>query len=452
MLQASVLARSIAALRQKQRTGRLSVDADSSRTFVYLRQGHIVFAEEGTQGETLGRLLVRQKLLSQEQYLSVLSKMTDALVSNEQIRFGETAVELGFLSEQQVRSALVDQVRWKVVRCFMREAPTWSFVDGESLVEDVPELVMTLEGLFFDAAQWFEREQNFECGLGKVLGRYVFLEPSTRMPLAYALNLDETHTEALGVFDGQRTTSELLQRSPGAGFPMEAVLTTLAVLQPACFLEQRFVPKAEPSRAPAQPAAPRRAPAPPPPAPAPAAAPARPAIPVAIAPPIDRARVSQVFQRIAEQPQPKAQVEAHFRAPKSDQERRLLAEQAYQHGRKHLDAGRREQALTHLRRAVELEPDNKEYGLVVDFTEQRDRLGTDAVASSRLRRAAVEILRADPNFAQGFYIAGYLQFVAGEYAAAKRYLLRSLSLDPTLVDAERYLRLSELRLAPKPAR
>lgn len=450
MLQASVLARSIAALRAKQRTGRLAVDADASRTFVYLRAGHIVFAEEGTQGETLGRLLVRQRLLSQEQYLSVLSKMTDALVSNEQIRFGETAVELGYLSEAQVRSALVDQVRWKVVRCFMREAPTWSFVEGESLVDDVPELLMTLEGLFFDAAQWFEREQNFECGLEKVLGRHVFLEPGSRMPFAYALNLDDAFTEALSMFDGQRTTSELLQRSPVAGFPIEAVLTTLAVLQPACFLEQRFVPKPDPSRGPAPVAA--RPPAQPSPVPAPAPAPARPAIPAAIAPPIDRARVSQVFQRIAEQPKPKLATEAHFREPKSAQERRLLAEQAYQHGRKQLGAGRVEQALPHLRRAVELEPDGKEYRLVADFAEQRDRLTSDAVASTRLRRAAVEILRADPNFAYGFYVAGYLQFAGGDYPAAKRYLLRSLSLDPTLTDAERYLRLCELRMAPKPSR
>ncbi len=446
MLQASVLARSIAALRAKQRTGRLTVDADSSRTFVYLREGHIVFAEEGTQGETLGRLLVRQKLLSQEQYLTVLSKMTDALVSNEQIRFGETAVELGYLSEQQVRSALVDQVRWKVVRCFMREAPTWSFVDGESLLDDVPELLMTLEGLFFDAAQWFEREQNFECGLEKVLGRYVFLEPGSRMPFAYALSLDDAFTGALAMFDGQRTTSELLQRSPVAGFPMEAVLTTLAVLQPACFLEQRLAPKFDPARSPATAA---RAPAAVAPAPAAAPIPARPAIPVAIAPPIDRARVSQVFQRISEQPRARVAQEAHFREPKSDQERRLLAEQAYQHGRKQLDAGRFELALPHLRRAVELEPDGKEYRLVVDFAEQRDRLTTDTVASTRLRRAAVEILRTDPNFAYGFYVAGYLQFAGGDYPAAKRYLLRSLSLDPTLTDAERYLRLCELRMAPK---
>lgn len=448
MLQASVLARSIAALRAKQRTGRLTVDADSSRTFVYLREGHIVFAEEGTQGETLGRLLVRQKLLSQEQYLTVLSKMTDALVSNEQIRFGETAVELGYLSEQQVRSALVDQVRWKVVRCFMREAPTWSFVDGESLLDDVPELLMTLEGLFFDAAQWFEREQNFECGLEKVLGRYVFLEPGSRMPFAYALSLDDAFTDALSMFDGQRTTSELLQRSPVAGFPMEAVLTTLAVLQPACFLEQRLAPKFDPARSPATAA---RAPAAVAPAPAAAPIPARPAIPVAIAPPIDRARVSQVFQRISEQPRARVAQEAHFREPKSDQERRLLAEQAYQHGRKQLDAGRFEQALPHLRRALELEPDGKEYRLVVDFAEQRDRLTTDTVASTRLRRAAVEILRTDPNFAYGFYVAGYLQFAGGDYPAAKRYLLRSLSLDPTLTDAERYLRLCELRMAPKPS-
>ena len=94
---------SMLALHREGRTGVATIESEGVRTFVYLREGVVVFAEEGTNGETLGRLLVRQQLLSQEHYVEIIGKMTDAFVLNEQLRFGEVAVELGYLTEDQVR-------------------------------------------------------------------------------------------------------------------------------------------------------------------------------------------------------------------------------------------------------------------------------------------------------------------------------------------------------------
>ena len=97
---------SMLALHRERRTGVVTIQSDEVRTFVYLRDGVVVFAEEGTQGESLGRLLVRQHILSQEHYVEIIGKMTDAFVLNEQLRFGEVAVELGYLTEPQVEKAL----------------------------------------------------------------------------------------------------------------------------------------------------------------------------------------------------------------------------------------------------------------------------------------------------------------------------------------------------------
>src|SRR4051812_28212504 len=123
----AALVRSLLALRKERRSGVLTVESEGIKTFVYLDQGMPVFAEEGTHGETLGRLLVRQGKLTQAQYVDVIGKMTDALFINEQLRFGEVAVELGYLTEGQVSKALADQIRWKIVRVFQRPSTTWSF-------------------------------------------------------------------------------------------------------------------------------------------------------------------------------------------------------------------------------------------------------------------------------------------------------------------------------------
>jgi hypothetical protein len=64
--------------------------SDGTKTLVYLLDGVPIFAEEGSLGETLGRLLIRQRVITQEQYVQIIGKMTEALVLNEQLRFDHT--------------------------------------------------------------------------------------------------------------------------------------------------------------------------------------------------------------------------------------------------------------------------------------------------------------------------------------------------------------------------
>jgi hypothetical protein len=162
---AAALVRSMLVLRNERRTGMLRVESDTTKTFVYLREGVPVFAEEGSHGETLGRLLVRQRVLTQEQYVTVIQNMTDALVLNEQLRFGELAVELGFMTEEAVTKALVDQMRWKIVRIFQRDDVRWELLESASHLDGIGHFPMRIEALVLDAVRWVDDEAKDAAGL-----------------------------------------------------------------------------------------------------------------------------------------------------------------------------------------------------------------------------------------------------------------------------------------------
>lgn len=423
------LARTMLSLRSQRRTGILTVEAEGTKTFVSLREGIPVFAEEGTSGETLGRLLVRLKLISHEQYLEVLSKMTEALVFNEQIRFGETAVELGYLTEEQVVSSLRDQVKWKIVRCFQREEVSWTFQDGAALVEDAGNFPMTVEALVLEAMLWLDSDRHMELGLGALRDKFPFATAAERAAITRRLSLDDKVAAKLVFLDGQKKVSDLIASPPTTAIDVEALLTMLAICGGAAFTD---------GPAPAAAQAPE---VPPPPASDP-----RRVEQAQKAPQIDRMRTSQVLQRLdALIRNFKANDADIFKDPTSPREQRLLAETAFQRGRDHWQASRMAPASRAFRRAVQLAPENQEYALLALWCDLHDKTATDERAAMLVKRTAVGAVRRDPNLALGYLVLGVLAFQSGDTDTARKFLRRTRLLDPASKEAERYLRLLDAR-------
>ena len=94
------------AIHREQRTGLLDVAAPRVRTVLYFKAGTLVFAEQGTLGQTLGRIMLEKKLLTEEQYATVIERMTDAIFQSEGMRFGEVAIQLGFIGPEVITEAL----------------------------------------------------------------------------------------------------------------------------------------------------------------------------------------------------------------------------------------------------------------------------------------------------------------------------------------------------------
>jgi hypothetical protein len=108
------------------RTGTLDVRAEGLRTQIYFQDGRPVFAEDEAPGESFGRLLMRQGVLTNAEFVRVLDEMTRAAAGNNQLRFGEVAVSLGVLTPQQVERGPSRRARsrWRSTR------PSWPGFGG----------------------------------------------------------------------------------------------------------------------------------------------------------------------------------------------------------------------------------------------------------------------------------------------------------------------------------
>src|SRR5215471_7863193 len=97
-------------LRGERGTGVLEVTAEGVRTHIYFEQGRPLFAEDGAPGETFGRLLVRQGSISDEQLARVIDELKRAGKGDDPLRFGEIAVGLGVVTQEQVERGLAEHV------------------------------------------------------------------------------------------------------------------------------------------------------------------------------------------------------------------------------------------------------------------------------------------------------------------------------------------------------
>ena len=128
---------------------------------------------------------------------------------------------------------------------------------------------------------------------------------------------------------------------------------------------------------------------------------------------------------------------------------RLVAEGAFQKAKVHLR--RNAVLLAELRRAAELCQVSREYSLHLKWAESLSETGDARPSASRdeLKRLATKAIREDPNLAFGFFVLGQIALQEEDPKLSIRLLRHALRLDPDLVDAERHLRLANLRDANK---
>ncbi len=422
--------------RQKEgATGVFEVRSGDAATFLYVARGKPVFAEDGTLGETLGRLLVREHVLTEEQYIAVIRRMTEALIGNEQMRFGEVVIELGYMTPAQVHDALAMQVRQKVIRCLQWEDPEYVFEGSPEELEGLGRFPLSIEPLMLVAARRFS-EQRTEAVLRPGETLYPRLV-GDGADLAELFDLRGSELRFVEGIDGRRTTGDVL--ASGADVDAAAVVAALVLCGRAELsaepLEVAATPSIRPSIPPARPEVPQVDPA---------AALARERAAKAIAR-LKLVRVSRPAPTPSGRPVAAA-TSARPAAPSDPREARLLAEDAFQRGVAFVRQDRIDRAAPELKRAHELMPAAGEYhvyALWADLQVDADQ-GTEA-QRHELRRLATAAVRHDPNFAFGFYVLGQLAMHDGDNTFALKAFRHAAKLDPGEVDAARHARLLAMR-------
>ncbi|MBN1607981.1 MAG: DUF4388 domain-containing protein [Polyangiaceae bacterium] len=114
----------IAALGQSGWRGELIVMEGTRSRSLYFERGNVVGATTNVESERLGGVLYRYGAISPEQHQRILERVSD------NVRYGESAVELGILSREQVYTAIGRQVEEVTFATFAVSDGTFFFLDG----------------------------------------------------------------------------------------------------------------------------------------------------------------------------------------------------------------------------------------------------------------------------------------------------------------------------------
>jgi len=448
-----------------ERTGVLEVESHGVYTMVYVSKGTPVFAEEGTLGETLGRLLVREGFLTLEQYTSIIEHMTDSVMGAEQMRFGEVAVVLGYLTPEQVNQALARQVRVKIRRCLQAEDAECVFRDDSEELEGIARYPSPVAPLVLRAVRaTFDEERVTRILEGAAPACPKLVAPAADVSRRF--RMDPAETAFLAELDGTRTTFEILCDSASGGLLALQVLAVLVLAEEVQLLEE---PVEGPAATPApevRPPAPAEAPASTDHEPT-AGADAKPPSGPHVGPPVGvegrppaaaLARVA-LRQRLARRlvggdskrshatpsshPTPAQGGRRTLSRPPSAKAARLRAEKLFQSGKLHVRHERWPLALKDLQEAVRLYPSATEYQLHAEWA--RFQTLTDPTEMAMLRQEleslAEQALHEDRQMAFAHHVMGQVKLMQGDESGAQRSFRVASKLDPDDKAAARYHRM-----------
>jgi tetratricopeptide (TPR) repeat protein len=462
-------------LHETKQTGVLEVRADDVLTIVYIRNGLPVSVEAGILGQTIGRVLRDQELLSEEQYRQVIDRMTEQLFDDEHVRFGEVAVALGFLSLGQVQGALAEQVRQRVMHCMQWEDAGCRFRPSREALRGITPFPCAVEPLIVDGVKRYFEPDRIDAMLRFIEDHYPRLRARADQ-IGRRFELDTEEQQLVAHIDGRSSLRELVAQS--SLDQLHARQLAVALLMGRC-LELRADPR------------PKTEPPPPP-------------QPTQLKP---RARVGRVRPRIttarqlkrhqgvvapdaprtpvaasdhgpspatAAEPSGNAPVDSsgdsedHAAAPtegdrpswvvdetlgstpppRDVKRARLRAERSFGDGKGNLRNGRYRKAAEQLELARQLHPEAIEYELyaawaelcVIDDPEQAE------TCRDALQDVVIRALREDRRFAFAHYVRGQLALAKQDYETAASCFARAVKIDPGDGDAKRHYVIARRRI------
>ncbi len=420
-------------LTQRRASGVIVVERAGVETRFELREGLAAAVEGGAIAETLGRLLVDEGALGRASYAAVLAQITDAESRLERKRFGEAAIECGFLTADQLEDALRAQLRLKLARCIEQDKIRARFDDG-SILEPGPRYAITLASCVLGALWRFD-DPRLAGLLAPIRGRKLVL---TQPPASVV--------ESLALWDDEKPVIEALAKRRVEDI-LDDTQCDAAPILGALLLSNFVRPEGDDDGKRAKALRPR---------------PTKrrwthlPSSRVSMKSfgeeePPSRIRAEAILRRMSSERDDRRGTFAN--APRSLAEVRLIAEAAFQLGLGHLGANTLDRAYAEFARAADLVPSAAEYVLYARYTDfaARQARSTGFDPAQRAARAAALEVAADsalaqmPHLAFAHYVRGQIAMLEGRDGDAIASFRRAVRLDFDLVDAERQIRLLELK-------
>lgn len=187
--------------------GLLEVTTEDSIRRVVISGGDILFASSTNRAESLGDMLLAAGRLTMEQYRA--STMVMTLETGR--RHGQILVDMGVLSEADLRTAVLEQVQRIVWRLFDVHEGRVTFTLGNFSAQEEHRLRIPTPRAILHGCKTVAEAKRLVSRLGSKSS--VFLRPNLPEHLA-GLELEPGEQTLLELVDGKRTLLELCEQGP----------------------------------------------------------------------------------------------------------------------------------------------------------------------------------------------------------------------------------------------
>lgn len=202
-----------ARLLAERSSGVLSIDLKPQTLEIFFINGIPVFAQGGDIATTLGRLLVRDRLLTEEQYAQALVALHADMQAGRSTRLGEVLARLSLLTPIEIAQALARQVEEKVILAFSLRHGAFRLANDSSFKSRVTCFNPSPEKLLLRGLRHAASDGDLVAILKRAGSSVAALAPDAHDRLV-AFGIETRLYRALKLVDGTRTLREAVMASP----------------------------------------------------------------------------------------------------------------------------------------------------------------------------------------------------------------------------------------------
>jgi len=174
---------------------------------VFLLNGDIIFASSTNRAESLGDMLLAAGRLTMEQYRTSALMLLD----NPHKRHGQILVQMGVLSEAEMRAAVLEQVQRIVWSLFGLSDGLVTFTLGADRVDEVYKLRIPTPRAILHGSKTVPDAKRLVSRLG---GKNTVFSRTPTPEHLEGFQLEGSEEELLALVDNRRTLFELCEQGP----------------------------------------------------------------------------------------------------------------------------------------------------------------------------------------------------------------------------------------------
>jgi DNA-binding response OmpR family regulator/tetratricopeptide (TPR) repeat protein len=221
-------------LYREKATGLLHLHQGDAKKIIYIEQGYPIFARSNVLSECLGRMLVNEGLMTQVDCDQSVEK------SKESGRLqGTVLIEMGLLTPEELHAALVRQVTRKLLTTFAWRHGTWQFIPAKGIKKNVTRIKLTPANLIMQGIWEFWDLKQLDDFLFPYMEDY--LKQSTNPRYRFQdIELNKRGEQIFNSCVGIKTMDQLLADHPLAKREIQRVIAALLISE---MIERQATPE-----------------------------------------------------------------------------------------------------------------------------------------------------------------------------------------------------------------